>query len=487
MLFNSFLFLLIFLPLYFLFIYLINKKTVNKKKFLILITIIFSFIFYGYFSFNYLLLFILSIAINYFISNFYFNKCIPRKVILFVSISFNLSILAIFKYYNFFIENINIYSSYKINYINLILPIGISFFTFQQISYQADIYKKKINKKKISFINYLLYVCFFPQLIAGPILRFNQFIFEVVKKNSFAYHYKNISIGLVIIILALSKKLILADNLGIIADDCLREFKNSQNISFVNSWLLIFSFSMQIYFDFSAYSEIAYGICKIINIKIPANFNSPFKATNFIDFWRRWHMTLSNFFRDYFYVPLGGNKNSFLYKYFLIFIIMSIVGFWHGASWNFVLWGFLHGFFIVLNHLINDIKKLNLFFNIHFIYKQFFIFTIVSVLFLFFKVIELESAFYIFKSAMDFKQFYHLNVIEISFLNKIIFSFSFIICLFFPNLFSFLNLKVINIKKVPPANFVFYFNYFYLILLFLLVIICGYYLSFPKYFIYFQF
>ena len=485
--FNSLVFLLIFLPLYFLCIYLLNKKFFNKKKFLIFVTIIFSFIFYGYYSIDYLIIFILSIAINYFISNYFFKKYISRKFLLFISIIFNLSILAIFKYYNFFIDNINLYYSLKIDYVNLILPIGISFFTFQQISYHVDIYKKKINNKKISFINYSLYVSFFPQLVAGPILRFNEFVFEITKKSSFIYNYKNISIGLVIIILALSKKLILADNLGIIADDCLREFKSSQNISFYNSWLLIFSFSMQIYFDFSAYSEIAIGICKIININIPANFNSPFQATNFIDFWRRWHITLSNFFRDYFYVPLGGNKNNLFSKCILIFIIMSVVGFWHGASWNFILWGSLHGFFIVLNHLINDIKKFNLLNNIHFFLKQIFIFVTTSVLFVFFKVVEFKNAIYILESAMGFNQLHILNVIEISALNKIIFGLSFIICLFFPNLFSFLNLKIINIKKKSVSNFIFNFNYLYLILLFFLIIICGYYLSFPKSFIYFQF
>lgn len=487
MLFNSFVFILIFLPIFFSYIYFHNKIFFNKKKFLIFVTIIFSFIFYGYYSVNHLILFILSIAINYLISNFYYKKYIFRKFVFFISISFNLLILVTFKYYNFFVDNINFHYGSKISYINFILPIGISFFTFQQISYHVDLYNRKINNKNISLINYSLYVSFFPQLVAGPILRFNEFIFEITKKNSFIYNYKNISVGLVIIILALSKKLILADNLGIIADDCLREFKNSGNISFINSWLLIFSFSMQIYFDFSAYSEIAFGICKIININIPANFNSPFQATNFIDFWRRWHITLSNFFRDYFYVPLGGNKNSLLSKCVLIFIIMSVVGFWHGASWNFILWGSLHGFFIILNHLINYNKKLNLFNNIHYFFKKFLIFLIVSVLFIFFKIIELENALNILESAVSFNQFNTLKVIEISALNKIIFLFSLIICLFFPNLFSFLNLKVINIKKYSVSHFIFYYNYLYLILLFFLIIICGYYLSFPKSFIYFQF
>lgn len=428
-----------------------------------------------------------SILINYIISLNYIHK--NRIFFLYFIILFNLIFLLFFKYFNFFVTNTNYVFSTKFQTIDILIPLGISFYTFQQISYQVDCYKEKILEKNKSFIKYIFYVSFFPQLVAGPILRYNDIINQINTNTVFKLNFKNLAIGFAIIILALAKKILIADELGQIFLNNYNNYLNTGSISFVQSWIMIFSFSLQIYFDFSAYSEIAFGICKILNLQIPGNFNSPYKATSMIDFWRRWHITLSSFFRDYLYIPLGGNKNGIKFKISNIIFVMSLVGFWHGASWNFLAWGFANGFLISLNHLIKDTKfGINFFARVPILLKRLIIFTIVSLLFLFFRVIEFDQSIQIFSAAFDFKnyifEFYNYNF---KIKDIFILIFSLIIVLFFPNIFEVFEIKPYNFQKMEKTNLYFSSNYLWLFFLIFLILILGFKIGSDIEFIYFQF
>jgi len=339
-------------------------KNRNKKIFFLIISSVF---FYSYDSFFNLFILFFSIFVNFFIYKQIDiqKKTLFKKNFLFLGLFFNISLLFYFKYLLFFLENINLLFHTSFTFNNTYsLPLAISFFTFQQIAFLVDTYKFK--HIHYSFKEYLLFIIFFPQLIAGPIVHHSEFIPQI-KKLSSKIDYKKLYFGLILFFIGLIKKVIFADTFSKYTSS----IHNNTDFVFdtVSSWLYSLSYTFQIYFDFSGYSDMAIGIALMFGITLPINFNSPYKAKNIQEFWNRWHITLYRFLKDYIYIPLGGSKKGKFRKYFNILIVFLLSGFWHGASWNFILWGILHGFAIIFIDILNYFKI-----KIHFILSHIFTF-----------------------------------------------------------------------------------------------------------------
>ncbi len=353
MLFNSFEFIFLFLPIVFSIYFLLNKINLNLYA---RIWLVFSSLFYySYWKFDYLALILISIIVNFILGNIISNLKSNKKFFLISGILFNILLLGYYKYYDFFIENINYLFSTSFPLLKKELPLGISFFTFQQIAYLVDSYKQET--REYNFFSYSLFVSFFPQLIAGPIVHHKEMMPQFDSKENQKLNYQNISSGIFIFSLGLFKKVILADNISLIADT---GYNHSQGIHLIDAWLSLLAFLLQIYFDFSGYSDMAVGLGRIFNIHIVWNFNSPFKSPDIQEFWRRWHMSLSRFLRDYIYIPLGGSKVSEFRNYFNIFITFVIGGIWHGAGWTFLIWGTLTGIGIVIHKIWKEKLKMSM-------------------------------------------------------------------------------------------------------------------------------
>lgn len=406
MLFNSVEFIFVFLPITILLFYFSIKYT-NIKCGLFILTVA-SLFFYGYWNFTYLLLLLISIFINYFISKFIIseptNKT-AKKIILYIGVIFNLALIGFFKYYNFFLENINHLFDSDFSFRQIILPLGISFFTFQQIIYIIDSYKGKI--QSTSFLEYLLYISFFPQLIAGPIVKPEQILPQLLNYNPQKIYSEKVLNGIVYFLLGLFKKVVIADTFSTYIKKAFAVADTGVNLSFIESLYATLGYTFQIYFDFSGYCDMAIGLGFMFGVTLPANFNSPYKAHSIIDFWRNWHITLSNFLKDYVYIPLGGNRNGKIRQRTNLLITMFIGGLWHGASWTFVFWGTLHGVYLIINHTFIAILK---FLNLDSIRKNFiystlaWIITFSSVAFawIFFRASTFTGALQIIKGLFSF-------------------------------------------------------------------------------------
>lgn len=299
-----------------------------------------SLFFYGYWNPAYLPLILISMLVNYAIGMFLGrNKAKTyRKAILTIGIIFNVLLLGYFKYYDFFVENINFLIGSELVLKNILLPLAISFYTFQQIAYLVDSYR--LETKEYNFLNYGLFVTFFPQLIAGPIVHHGQVMSQFSDKKTYRINYEHISQGLLIFAIGLFKKVAIADTFAEWAN---AGYSNVNVLTFLDSWVTTLSYTLQLYFDFSGYSDMAIGLALLFNIRLPLNFNSPYKARDIQDFWRRWHITLSHFLTTYIYIPLGGNRKGPKRTYVNIFIIFLVSGIWHGAGWTFLIWGVMHG------------------------------------------------------------------------------------------------------------------------------------------------
>lgn len=315
--------------------------------------IIASLIFYAWWSISYLLLLLLSVIINY-----SFHKLLLKyhnRLLLTLAVSLNLITLGYFKYADFLIASINQLTQQQLPLLHVILPLAISFFTFQQISFLFDTFQNKITH--CDFSKYCLFVVFFPQLIAGPIVlqqhTIGQFNLAKFKKSPLI----NLALGATLFSLGLFKKIVLADGMAPTANLVFDHALAGNSMPMEVAWLGVFAYSFQIYFDFSGYCDMALGLARMFNITLPINFNSPYQATNIVDFWRRWHITLSNFLRDYLYIPLGGSRSGKVRQYLSLSITMLLGGLWHGASWTFVFWGGLHGLYLILNHAWGGITK----------------------------------------------------------------------------------------------------------------------------------
>lgn len=339
MVFSSLIFLFCFLPL-FLICYFIPKK----RKFRNIVLLLFSLAFYGYGEPIYLILMILSIVINYFIA-LWMNKSKHKKNWLIIDIVFNIGLLLIFKYSNFFIDNINNIFNFNIKFLEISLPIGISFYTFQILTYVIDVYKGEVNVQE-SLINLGCYVSSFPQLIAGPIVRYSTVNDELNNRHE---TIKDFSSGIRRFSLGLAKKAIIANEMAYVADtlyaSCIKD------LGFIGVLVAAIAFTFQIYFDFSGYSDMAIGLGKMFGFHFLENFDYPYISCSITEFWRRWHISLSTWFRDYIYIPLGGNRVSKPRWIFNIFVVWMLTGLWHGASWNFVIWGLYFGIILLIEKL----------------------------------------------------------------------------------------------------------------------------------------
>ena len=350
MLFNSFPFLLGFAPIVIGVYFLLGK--LDEKLWPKCWLIFSSLIFYAWWNPPYLLLLVTSISVN-FLSGTLIHRGRKRRQIrrsraaVFFGVTFNLGVLAVFKYYNFFIETIQPIIGSELILHTLILPLGISFFTFQQITYLVDLYQEKIQIHSI--LDFSLFVSFFPQLIAGPIVHHSEMMPQFRRRETFSFHANNLILGSSFFTLGLFKKTVLADHLALLANPVF-SIDPSAVLTFMEAWIGVCAYAFQIYFDFSGYSDMAIGLGLIFGIRLPANFESPYRAASIIDFWRRWHMTLSRFLRDYVYIPLGGNRRGKARRYLNLMLTMLLGGLWHGAAWAFVVWGVLHGLYLCLNH-----------------------------------------------------------------------------------------------------------------------------------------
>jgi alginate O-acetyltransferase complex protein AlgI len=351
MLFNSYEFIFIFLPIsFFVYFYLNHKRlTVASKVWLIFS----SLFFYSWWNVNYLPLILISILFNYSITRVMIghgerlNKYLSKKSLLVIALIFNIGLLGYFKYMDFFIENINFIFNSNTELLHLALPLAISFFTLQQIAFVIDSYEGLVNEK--SLLNYAVFVTFFPQLIAGPIVHHKEMMPQFSSIKNKAKNYKNIYLGLLIFSIGLFKKVVLADTLFIWAS---HGFDTATTLNFFEAWATSLSYTFQLYFDFSGYTDMAIGLALLFNINIPINFNSPYKAFSIIDFWHRWHISLSNFITTYIYTPIIRSFTNFTFNNAMLATIMTfvIVGIWHGPSWMFVIFGLLHGAALVVNH-----------------------------------------------------------------------------------------------------------------------------------------
>ena len=349
MLFNSYEFIFAFLPITFIIYYYLNYKRLTEasKGFLVFS----SLFFYSWWNVLYLPLILTSMLFNYLIGNILAKKKnvtlkLPKKVILLFGIICNLLLLVYFKYTDFLIENFNFVFNSEVELFHLALPLAISFFTFQQIAYLVDSYRNET--KEYDLLNYAVFVTFFPQLIAGPIVHHKEMMPQFAHNKTKVINYKNIATGLFIFSIGLFKKVIIADTFSVWA---IAGFDTATTLNLFEAWATSLSYTFQLYFDFSGYSDMAIGLALLFNIKLPMNFNSPYKATNIQDFWRRWHITLSRFLRDYVYIPLGGSKKGNFRTYNNLMATFVLGGLWHGAGWTFLFWGFLHGLALSIRRL----------------------------------------------------------------------------------------------------------------------------------------
>ncbi len=356
MLFNTYTFILAFLPIVLVVFFSLGAagKTQAAMAWLVLA----SLFFYGWWKPIYLILIVLSL-----LANFAFGRALirenlaegKRKLLVISGVTLNLALLAYFKYANFFIDNLNALLGASYHLERIFLPLAISFFTFQQIAFVVDAYQRKAQEPR--FLPYCLFVTFFPQLIAGPIVHHGEMMPQFLKKDRFRFRSSDFSIGLTIFFLGLFKKVIIADELAIYASAAFNGAEQGLTLTLFEAWTAALSYTMQLYFDFSGYSDMAIGLGRMFGIKLPMNFNSPYKALNIIEFWRRWHMTLSRFLRDYLYIPLGGNRKGPTRRQVNLFLTMLLGGLWHGAGWTFIMWGGLHGIYLMINHAWRQWRK----------------------------------------------------------------------------------------------------------------------------------
>ena len=350
MLFTSFIFIFVFLPIVFSTYFFLNKIKLTKASKVFLVFS--SLFFYGYWNIIYIPLILASMLFNYGIGQILLGSTVTKRVnlklILTVGIIANVGLLGYYKYADFFIANINLLFDANMPLLQLMLPLAISFFTFQQIAYLVDCYRKEIHQNNV--VDYALFVSFFPQLIAGPIVHHKGVMPQFANIRNQVINYKNIATGIFIFSIGLFKKVVIADTFAYWAND---GYAATRALDFFEAWVVSISFYFQLYFDFSGYMDMAIGLALLFNIRLPINFNSPYRATSLIDFWNRWHITLSTFVNMYIFKPIIGSfkKYSFSKGMLAMFISMFIIGIWHGASWLFVLFGLLHGSAVVFNHI----------------------------------------------------------------------------------------------------------------------------------------
>ena len=356
MLFNSYEFIFWFLPLTLAFFFLLGR---SDHRWAIAWLVVASLFFYGWWERIYIWLILISVLFNYFIGLLLEPKphqqLSSRKSVLIFGVIFNLVSLGYFKYTNFFADNLNGIFLTTFDPGTIVLPLAISFFTFQQITYLVDMYRGEVRGQ--GFLKYCLFVTFFPQLIAGPIVHHKEILPQFERKKTWKFCPEHLAIGVTYFSVGLFKKVVLADGISKYANSTFEEVAAGAIPNCIEAWSGALSYTFQLYFDFSGYADMAIGLACAFGIWLPLNFNSPYKAQNIIEFWRRWHMTLSRFMRDYLYISLGGNRGGKVSQLINLLITMLLGGLWHGAAWTFVVWGGMHGLCLVVNHLWRNFRK----------------------------------------------------------------------------------------------------------------------------------
>ena len=361
MIFNSYVFIFAFLPVVVFGFYWLGRYSHHLATLWLTAASLF---FYGWWDARFVGLLLGSIFFNYgagyLIGHSLAHSNRRAKLLLVVSIIANLGLLGYFKYANFFMDNLNFLavnylSGSAISMAKIFLPLGISFFTFTQLAFLVDTYQGKV--KEYNFVHYTLFVTYFPHLIAGPVLHHKEMMPQFGVRSNCRVNWENIAIGLSIFIMGLAKKVLLADALGEYASPIFDAVKAGGQPMLLEAWFGALSYTLQLYFDFSGYSDMAIGLSLLFNVRLPVNFNSPYKSLSIIEFWRSWHMTLSRFLRDYLYIPLGGSQKGKIRRYVNLMITMLLGGLWHGAGWTFVIWGGLHGVYLVINHAWRNLKQ----------------------------------------------------------------------------------------------------------------------------------
>ena len=436
MLFYTVPYLFFFLPFTLLLFFMGGYFKIDRKIILILVSIFF----YSWWNIYYLPVILFSIIINYYFYKKLVSRELNKKKTLLKGIVLNVLVLIIFKYTDFIIENINLVFSTSISPLNLPFPLAISFYTFQTIAFLVNVYDEDILDVKMK--DFFLFVVFFPQLIAGPIVKYNNMMPQFSNENNKWFNKRNFIIGLIVLFIGLIKKIYFAGTLSEFVDV---GHENINELGFLSSWLLSLCFTFQIYFDFSGYVDMATGSALMLNIVLPQNFNSPYKATSIIDFWQRWHITLSNFLTNYIYFPLLRSLRNinFFNSMIITFVVFLIAGLWHGPSWNYVLFGAFHGLGLIINHLYKKYFDINLSKYIFW----FLTFNFVNISFIFFRTKEIENIIIILKNMFNIKFLFQNNLLIDTFFLKFInnqfllicFALSIIVCIFFKNSYGILK------------------------------------------------
>lgn len=385
MLFNSYIFILLFLPATVMGYFLLHRFSCHNLAKIFLAGM--SIIFYGYFTPSYVAIILLSIILNYgcaFILNRYLVKAAKNKKRFFLAgaLICNILILFYFKYFDFTIDTLNAMTGANFSFLNIALPLGISFFTFQQISYLIDSYRNETDQ--YGFLDYVVFVSFFPQLVAGPIVLHYEMMPQFQDQDNYKLNYNNLAAGIYNFVIGLSKKVLLADVFGIAVN---WGYNNIAGMTAMDAIIVMLCYTFQIYFDFSGYCDMAVGIAKMFNINLPVNFNSPYLAVSILDFWNRWHITLTRFFRQYVYFPLGGSRKGTARKYVNIFLIFLLSGIWHGANWTFIVWGVIHGIANVLNRIFHTCWE-----RCNYVFKWFCTFLFINLTWIIFRAESLQDA-----------------------------------------------------------------------------------------------
>jgi alginate O-acetyltransferase complex protein AlgI len=359
MLFNSYIFMLVFLPITLgVYFFLGRRAHYNAAMGWLVLA---SLTFYGWWNPVYLWLIAASMLFNYW-TGVGLSRVAGRsptitrpRALLWVGVAVNLALLSYYKYANFFIENVTSLLDTDYTLATIVLPLGISFFTFTQIAYLVDAYRGEA--REYNFIHYTLFVTYFPHLIAGPVLHHKEMMPQFAKREIFIFNRDLFGAGVTYFIFGLFKKVVLADTVAAYGSPIFALAQTSNSLTAADAWSGALAYTFQIYFDFSGYSDMAVGLAMMTGIRLPLNFDSPYKATNIIDFWRRWHMTLSRFLREYLYIALGGNRQGTAQRYANLLLTMLLGGLWHGAGWTFVIWGALHGIYLIANHGWQTVRR----------------------------------------------------------------------------------------------------------------------------------
>nr|WP_314861563.1 MBOAT family O-acyltransferase [uncultured Undibacterium sp.] len=411
MLFNSFTFIGVFLPITLVLWFLL--KHVWGMRVALAGLILASFVFYATWELSFLFVLLGSISVNFWLAQKILtannlDAKSTAKSWLKAGLAFNLTVLFYFKYAYFFASNLYGLFDQAAPFPAIILPLAISFVTFQKIAYLVDCYRGEVKNHRL--LDYLFFVSFFPQLIAGPIVHHRPLIMQISPSdNPLLLDFRAFSVGFTFFAIGLFKKVVLADSLAQFANGAFK-LSNEGVLNIMQSWQGAFAYSLQLYFDFSGYSDMAIGLALLFGFKLPINFLSPYKADSIIEFWRRWHITLSNFLRDYLYIPLGGNRQGTMARYRNLFLTMLLAGLWHGAAWTFVLWGILHGLLLLANHAWRKWIPAP-FFLLKPLYV-FCTFLLVTLAWVLFRSPDLQSALHYYQAMLSFSSFTSLPIVN---------------------------------------------------------------------------